>query len=156
MLKLNLNLWRVKSSNNNPYPQINYRKANIPDEKCKKCISRWLVKEIESIKPKAIVTFGEEVYQQFKQFIVEPNPSCIPKLSTSKDKSIMDAEKWQYINNCSLKIKISGIKIIYYAIRHPGNYGLRKDDIRRKINSVNISRINEFLKEGQASEDKLL
>lgn len=50
---------------------------------------------------------------------MEPNPNCIPKLSVSKDKSVINAEKWQYVNNCSLKIKISGMEIIYYAIRHP-------------------------------------
>jgi uracil-DNA glycosylase len=80
--------WRT--SRRTPWKGTKKRSASLPLEISEICFNTWLYKEIEIFKPKIIISFGDEVYQLLKDYIISPLP--IPdKLSATKDKSIMDA-----------------------------------------------------------------
>jgi len=123
--------WRTGSNINNA------KNSKAPSEIAKICIDTWLRKEIEILKPKAIISFGEEVYQNLKEYIVAPNPYPA-KLSATLDKSKMDAELY-VVQNGALKLKMSDMIIPYVPLRHAGN------TIRLKFNESSDKRWEAYL-----------
>lgn len=109
--------WRT--SVGTPLPQTEYRQTSLDKEVANTCLAKWLVREIEILTPTLIVAFGEELYQILRPMIVEP---VMPpeKLSASKDKSILDGEKW-LVTKGLFEIKIGTESCPLAVLRHPGN-----------------------------------
>jgi hypothetical protein len=82
-------------------------------------MQKWLSREVEILKPRLIVAFGEEVYQLLRPWLSSPYPPP-EKLSASKDKSVADAELW-LAQNGTLVINLSGENFPVAILRHPGN-----------------------------------
>jgi uracil-DNA glycosylase len=53
--------WRT--SRGMPWPGTNKRSTKLPADVAEKCLQQWLIKEIEILGPKVIISFGEELYQ---------------------------------------------------------------------------------------------
>jgi uracil-DNA glycosylase len=109
--------WRT--SRGTPLRGTEDRSPIIPKKIANACISQWLFKEIEILKPRLLVSFGEELYQIFKAYIIEPIPAP-GQLSASKDKSMTDAEL--LVNDgVVFKIQLGSEVIGYIPMRHAGN-----------------------------------
>ncbi len=67
----------------------------LDDVQASICMNHWLVCEIETLKPRLIVAFGEEVYQLLRSLVVNPAPPPA-KLSAKADKSIL-SYSWQVL-----------------------------------------------------------
>lgn len=95
------------------------RSTKLPKVIAKTCIENWLIKEIDVLKPKIIFSFGEELYKLLYHYIVHPNHPP-KKLSASKDKSVMDAEKY-FNENGPFKIQFNSTIFNFVPLRHAGN-----------------------------------
>ena len=110
--------WRT-SAGSKPWPKTENRLAKLDVSVAQTCLDTWLMQEIEIIKPRLTVAFGEELYQLLKPFIVDPNPAP-KKLSARADKSVPDAERW-FVNNGPLTLNINGTSLLVAFLRHAGN-----------------------------------
>jgi uracil-DNA glycosylase len=109
--------WRT--SRGKPLPGTEDRSNMLPAYIAERCLQLWLFKEIDILRPKVIISFGEELYQFLRIYVNKPYP--VPeKLSATKDKSIPDAEL-EFNQNGAFKIKLGSIETFYVPLRHPGN-----------------------------------
>ncbi len=109
--------WRT--SVGSPWPGTEARSTQLNKGCSDTCMHKWLFREVEILRPKLVVAFGEEVYQLLRPQLTIPNPSP-EKLSASKDKSVLDAEYW-LVQNGLFTINILGNNYSLAIIRHPGN-----------------------------------
>jgi uracil-DNA glycosylase len=142
--------WRT--SVGKPLPLTEYRSAKLDVSKAHICLNQWLVREIEILKPRLLVAFGEELYQLLRPLIVNPAPPPM-KLSAKADKSVLDAEYW-FVNNGTLTLSI-GDKLWPLAIlRHPGNSARlpqsSKTDLRLQIHKKATKQVIELVRAGCA------
>lgn len=109
--------WRT--SVGTPWPKTEHRPKKLDPIIARTCLNQWLIPEINTLQPRLIVTFGEEVYQLLLQHITHPDltPSM---LSASTDKSIPDAEFW-FVENGPLSVRFDGVDYALAPMRHPGN-----------------------------------
>jgi uracil-DNA glycosylase len=135
--------WRT--SRGTPYEGTENRSKKLPNDVAKACIKKWLIKEIEILNPKAIFTFGEELYKKFYNFITDPITP--PKMfSASRDKSVMDAELY-YIKFGPMKIKLGETETIYVPLRHAGSSGsLPRNELNDKRWSVYQESVTKVVK----------
>jgi uracil-DNA glycosylase len=109
--------WRT--SRGKPWEGTKDRSTFLPTDVAEVCVRTWLFKEIHILNPKLILSFGEELYQLLKRYLIEPNP--VPeKLSATTDKSQMDAEL-HFSKNGPFKIRLGSILSDFVPLRHPGN-----------------------------------
>jgi uracil-DNA glycosylase len=119
--------WRT--SVGEPLPQTEDRPPKLNIGIANTCMNHWLVHEIEILRPRLIIAFGEEVYQLLRPLVV--NPTIPPaKFSAKADKSILDAEYW-FAHNGTLTVRFDSLEWPLAVLRHPGNSGrLPKRDSR--------------------------
>ena len=109
--------WRT--SRGTPLPKTEDRPQEIDNQVAKTCMESWLLKEIQILAPKIIIIFGEELYKLFRPYIKSPKQPPL-KLSKTKEKSVMDAEKWIF-DNGPFTINIDNKDYPFMALRHPGS-----------------------------------
>ncbi|KAB2879246.1 hypothetical protein F9K33_09755 [bacterium] len=116
------------------------RSTKLPQDIAKICMEKWLFKEIELLNPKVIISFGEELYQLLKGYVVEPLLAP-DKLSETKDKSKIDAEL-KCAEDGPFKIKLGSNVMDYYPLRHPGSSkSLSASDQRQKAYQKSRARV---------------
>jgi uracil-DNA glycosylase len=109
--------WRT--SRGTPLKGTVSRSTLLPRDIAEACVQKWLFNEVGILKPKSIFSFGEELYQLLKPYLVEPNP--VPeKLSATKDKSLLDAEV-QFGEYGAFKMQLGSVTSSFVPLRHPGN-----------------------------------
>ncbi len=109
--------WRT--SVGKPLQKTKHRTTTLDVNIANLCLNHWLSREIEILEPKLIVSFGEELYQILRPFIINPKP--VPeKLSAKVDKLVLDAEYW-FVNNGAFTIKLNDTICSLAVLRHPGN-----------------------------------
>jgi uracil-DNA glycosylase len=106
--------WRT--SRGTPWKGTKDRDPLLPNDVAKTCVQKWLFKEVELLKPKIIVTFGEELYQLLKSHVVDPKPTP-EKLSATKDKSAIDAEL-RFMQHGAFKIMLGSTSSDFVPLRH--------------------------------------
>ena len=109
--------WRT--SRGTPLRDTETRPAALPTEYADCCVRTWLIKELQILTPHIVFSFGEELYQILKPFIVEPNP--VPeRFSATRDKSEPDAELYVATSG-PLKIGMGSNVYTFIPLRHPGS-----------------------------------
>jgi uracil-DNA glycosylase len=141
--------WRT--SRGTPWPGTEDRSTILPKDIADACIHQWLFQEIDTLNPRVIISFGEELYQQLKEYIIEPKE--VPeKLSTSKDKSKIDAELL-FGKGVSFKIRFGSVLCDYVPLRHGGNSTSlprsNSNDIRRQAHNLSKERLIKILTKGK-------
>jgi uracil-DNA glycosylase len=116
--------WRT--SVGKPISGTEKRSTKVDSNYATTCMHKWLFQEIQILKPKLIIIFGEELYQIMRKLIINPEPPPL-KLSASLDKSVIDSEYWFVKNGC-FTLEIDKEKYSMIPLRHPGNsYRLPKN-----------------------------
>lgn len=109
--------WRTSAGE--PLPNTKHRSSKLDAKIARTCLYKWLIHEIEILKPRLITAFGEELYQLFRPFITNANPPP-DKLSAKADKTVPDAECW-FVNNGPFTVSIGGMNLPFAFMRHAGN-----------------------------------
>ncbi len=109
--------WRT-SGNKNAGSQ-NERPGKLPKKIAEICIKKWLIREVDILQPEVVISFGEEVYNHLKEYIIDPERPP-DKLSATMDKSELDAELYVQ-NNGPFTMKINSHKMAFIPLRHAGN-----------------------------------
>lgn len=110
------------------------------------CMRKWLLREIEILQPRLIVSFGEELYQFLRPMVVYPDPAP-EKFSATADKSVIDAEYW-FASNGPLTVGFNHHKIPLAVLRHPGNSGRLRQingDLRLKTHERATKQVQNLL-----------
>lgn len=138
--------WRT--SVGKPLPMTKDRSSELDISIAQTCLKKWLVREIEMVKPQLIIAFGEELYQILRPYIKLPKPAP-EMLSVSKDKSIPDAEVW-FVDNGPMTLEIKGQVSRFAFLRHPGNsvkvLVSTDKDKRRQYYEASAERVIQLLK----------
>ncbi len=109
--------WRT--SRGTPWKGTEGRSTILPTDIADVCVQTWLFKEMQILMPSIILSFGEELYQLLKGYLIAPNPAP-EKLSATRDKSKMDAELY-FSENGPFKIQLGSVLSDFVPLRHPGN-----------------------------------
>jgi len=137
--------WRT--SVGTPYPGTESRSTKLDKSVATTCFNTWLVRELEILSPKLVVAFGEELYQLLRPVITTPEKPPA-KLSKSRDKSQLDAEKW-YVENGAMEMMLGGKKWPLAVLRHPGNSSrlprVAEGDRRMEFHQLATERTIEYL-----------
>jgi uracil-DNA glycosylase len=137
--------WRT--SVGTPFPGTEGRKTKLDKDVAHTCFNTWLVRELDILNPELVIAFGEELYQLILPVITTPKTPP-KKLSVSRDKLKMDAEKW-YAENGPMIIEVSGKKWPLAVLRHPGNISrlprAAENDHRMKYHQLATGRTIEYL-----------
>ena len=84
------------------------------------CMNKWLTREISILRPQLLIAFGEELYHILLDSIIYPLSDKPKKLSATKNKSTIDAEKW-FVENGTMTISLDQSEYQLAILRHPGN-----------------------------------
>ena len=139
--------WRTSAGK--PLPNTERRSSKLDASIARTCLDKWLIHEIEILKPRLITIFGEELYQLFRPFITTPSAPPV-KLSAKADKSVPDAEYW-FVNNGPFTLVIDDITLPVAFLRHAGNS--RKlpqstnTDKRRQFYEASVHRVIQLIRE---------
>jgi uracil-DNA glycosylase len=139
--------WRT--SVGKPLKRAEHRKPKLDKAIANACLNQWLVREIEILKPRLIVTFGEELYQILRPLVVNPAPAP-DMLSATRDKSLLDAEFW-FVENGPLSVYMANRVYSIAVLRHPGNSNRllteRDNDQRYRYHQKATEQVIKLLKE---------
>lgn len=142
--------WRTSAGK--PLPKTENRPAKLNVSIAQTCMNQWLIQEIEILKPRLVVAFGEEVYQLLRPFTTKPCPAPT-KLSAKKDKSVLDAEFW-FVKNGPLSLDLGDNGVPFAFLRHAGNSNRlprsTKSDKRMHFYQESTQRVIQLLRENNS------
>lgn len=116
--------WRT--SRGTPWPGTEPRPAAVPAAIAQACIRRWLWQEMEALQPIAMLTFGAELYEQIREYVVSPLPAP-EKLSASRDKSLLDAEL-HFAEHGPFTVRLGSVTTALLPMRHAGSSSTLRED----------------------------
>jgi uracil-DNA glycosylase len=140
--------WRT-SAGSSPLPGTEHRTAKLDVSRANVCMNHWLLHEIETLTPRLIVAFGEELYQLLRPLVSNPQPPP-RRFSATRDKSVLDAELW-FAEHGTLSLSIGQRLWPLAVLRHPGNWARlpqsSRGDLRHSVHGQAIKRVVTLMME---------
>ena len=139
--------WRT--SVGKPLSGTEHRHTKLEANIANTCVRTWLKREIEYLRPRLVIVFGDEGYNLLRPFITSPDPAPT-KFSATRDKSVLDAEAW-FVKHGPLTLSLTHQGYASAFLRHAGNIvrlpQSSVDDKRRHYYDQSVARIIQLLQE---------